>query len=84
MCQTLFVVRILRWQLNAGTTINSQILIEVSNCAESINNKQMHRSPFWGFHFKNNPTSFTWHLVATIGCGSRVINAGDSGELTIL
>ncbi|WMV59629.1 hypothetical protein MTR67_053014, partial [Solanum verrucosum] len=28
---------VLRWQPNAGTTINSQILIEVSNCAESIN-----------------------------------------------
>ncbi|KAH0636319.1 hypothetical protein KY290_036747 [Solanum tuberosum] len=28
---------VLRWQSNAGTTVNSQILIEVSNCAESIN-----------------------------------------------
>ncbi|KAH0706656.1 hypothetical protein KY285_011158 [Solanum tuberosum] len=28
---------VLRWQPNAGTTINSQILIDVSNCAESIN-----------------------------------------------
>ncbi|XP_006350435.1 mediator of RNA polymerase II transcription subunit 20a-like [Solanum tuberosum] len=28
---------VLRWQSNAGTTVNSQILIEVSNCTESIN-----------------------------------------------
>uniref|UniRef100_K4D1A3 Mediator of RNA polymerase II transcription subunit 20 n=1 Tax=Solanum lycopersicum TaxID=4081 RepID=K4D1A3_SOLLC len=28
---------VLCWQPNAGTTINSQILIEVSNCVESIN-----------------------------------------------
>ncbi|XP_015160566.1 mediator of RNA polymerase II transcription subunit 20a-like [Solanum tuberosum] len=28
---------IFHWQPNAGTTINSQILIDVSNCAESIN-----------------------------------------------
>ncbi|XP_049349833.1 mediator of RNA polymerase II transcription subunit 20a-like [Solanum verrucosum] len=28
---------ILHWQANAGTTINSQILIKVANCAESIN-----------------------------------------------
>uniref|UniRef100_M1DKN1 Mediator of RNA polymerase II transcription subunit 20 n=1 Tax=Solanum tuberosum TaxID=4113 RepID=M1DKN1_SOLTU len=28
---------IFHWQPNAGTTINSQILIEVANCAESIN-----------------------------------------------
>ncbi|WMV46263.1 hypothetical protein MTR67_039648, partial [Solanum verrucosum] len=28
---------VLRWQPNTGTTVNSQILIEVSNCAESIN-----------------------------------------------
>uniref|UniRef100_A0A3Q7JAX3 Mediator of RNA polymerase II transcription subunit 20 n=1 Tax=Solanum lycopersicum TaxID=4081 RepID=A0A3Q7JAX3_SOLLC len=34
---TLFVVRVLCWQPNAGITINRQILIEVSNCIESIN-----------------------------------------------
>ncbi|KAG5570238.1 hypothetical protein H5410_060004, partial [Solanum commersonii] len=33
---TLSVVKILRWHPNAGITINSQILIDVSNCAESI------------------------------------------------
>ncbi|XP_017221840.1 mediator of RNA polymerase II transcription subunit 20a [Daucus carota subsp. sativus] len=28
---------VLHWQQNAGTTVNSQILTEVSQCAESIN-----------------------------------------------
>uniref|UniRef100_A0A3Q7IIE8 Mediator of RNA polymerase II transcription subunit 20 n=1 Tax=Solanum lycopersicum TaxID=4081 RepID=A0A3Q7IIE8_SOLLC len=34
---TFLVVRVLCWQQNSGTTINSQILIEVSKCVESIN-----------------------------------------------
>ena len=31
------ISRVLHWQPNAGTTVNSQILTEVSQCAESIN-----------------------------------------------
>ncbi|XP_055802897.1 mediator of RNA polymerase II transcription subunit 20a-like, partial [Solanum dulcamara] len=33
----LFVVRILHWQPNAGTTINTHILTKISQCVESIN-----------------------------------------------
>lgn len=31
------VARVLHWQPNAGATVNSQILAEVSQCVESIN-----------------------------------------------
>ncbi|KAK4707219.1 hypothetical protein R3W88_033234 [Solanum pinnatisectum] len=38
----------LRWQPNAGTTVNSQILIEVFNCADSINGGFQYRlDDFW-------------------------------------
>lgn len=32
-----FISRVLHWHPNAGTTVNSQILTEVSQCVESIN-----------------------------------------------
>lgn len=33
----LYVVRILLWQSNAGTTVNTQLLAEVSQCVEIMN-----------------------------------------------
>lgn len=33
----LFFVRILHWRPNAGTSVNTQILTEISQCVESIN-----------------------------------------------